>query len=161
MTESHAFEIRDALPEDMDAVRRLFTAYQEWLNDDICFAGFNTELQNLPGDYTAPTGALLVIERKNRLVACAGLRACGSGNVELKRLYVEPESQGMGVGKRLLETVLERARFLQYKQLLLETLPVMESAIGLYKSAGFIEIENYSEIERAGVRFFSLELGML
>ena len=54
-----AVEIRPAAgAEDMAILRALFIEYQDWLQVDLCFQDFETELANLPGSYAPPRGAL-------------------------------------------------------------------------------------------------------
>jgi N-acetylglutamate synthase-like GNAT family acetyltransferase len=131
--------IRSARPEELDAIRDLFREYGEFVGAPICFESFGREIDSLPGEYSC----LLVAEEAGQLAGCAALREIGKGIAEMKRLYVRPAFQGHGLGRLLTERIIVEARALGHQLLRLDTLPVMESALGLYRSFGFREIPPY------------------
>ncbi|MCK5275347.1 MAG: GNAT family N-acetyltransferase, partial [Alphaproteobacteria bacterium] len=47
-------------PEDIEAVRGLFREYAEYMGFELCFEGFDTEMEELPGSYAPPGGELLL-----------------------------------------------------------------------------------------------------
>lgn len=131
--------IRSASAEEFDAVRELFREYGEVVGSPICFENFAREIASLPGEYFC----LLVAEESGRLAGCAALRKIAEGIAEMKRLYVRPAFQGKGLGRSLTEHIIREARDAGYSRLRLDTLPVMESAIALYRSLGFCGIPPY------------------
>ena len=56
---------------------------------------------------------------------------------ELRKMYLLPESRGLGLGRRLLLTALDAARSLGYRTCYLETLEHMSAARRLYERHGF------------------------
>lgn len=64
---------------------------------------------------------------------------------ELKRLFLTPESRGLGVSKLLMDAAISQARKLGYKEMLLDTLRTMTPARKLYEGYGFEEIGSYYE----------------
>lgn len=131
--------IRPARSDEVDAVRKLFREYGQFVGSPICFERFEREIASLPGDYIC----LLVAEESGELAGCAALRRIGEGVAEMKRLYVRPAFQGRGLGRLLTGQIIGEARVSGHKLLRLDTLPIMRSALALYRSLGFREIPPY------------------
>ena len=153
--------IRDAHGgADIAAVRRLFREYADGLQVDLCFQNFAQELANLPGDYAPPRGCLLLALRDAEPIGCAALRALGDApdGAEVKRLYVQPNGRGLGLGRALARAVIERARMIGYRELKLDTLATMREARSLYASLGFRECAPYYPNPLAGTTYMALPL---
>ena len=149
-------EARDA--EALAAARLLFEEYQRDLGISLDFQGFAEELATLPGAYAAPRGALLIACSDTELAGCVAMRPSSAGGAELKRLYVRTPWRGSGLGKALVEAVVERARAGGYLTLRLDTLATMAPAMRLYERMGFAETGPYHEATRPGMRFFAKDL---
>ncbi|MFZ5571549.1 MAG: GNAT family N-acetyltransferase [Thermodesulfobacteriota bacterium] len=130
-------------PAEFAEARRLFELYQQFLEVDLCFQGFEAELNSLPVMYGPPRGALLLASVGGDFVGCVGLRDLGEGIAEMKRMYVLPSFQGKGIGKALTDRFIETATDLGYTAVRLDTLRKLDRAIALYKSVGFKEIGTY------------------
>ena len=77
----------------------------------------------------------------------------------MKRLYVRPEFRGKGLGKESVTTLIDAAREIGYRRMLLDTLPgKMDEAIALYRSLGFREIAPYYHNPVEGALFMELRL---
>lgn len=144
---------------ELDQVRALLRAYAGSLPFALDFQGFEDELETLPGAYAPPRGALLAArDGDNRLAGCVALRPMDDETCELKRLYVRPEQRGSGLGRRLVEAIVDAARERGYRRMRLDTTPGMEAAQALYEELGFREIAPYTHNPVAGTRFLQLEL---
>ncbi len=147
---------------EMPPVRELFLAYARSLGVDLCFQGFDAELQHLPGVYSAPKGALLLARVNGEWAGCCALRPLDSVDYpnacEMKRLYVHPEFRGLGLGRRLAEGVMDAARLADYDCILLDTLDDMESARALYEELGFEEVPPYYFNPIAGAHYLKANL---
>ena len=59
------------------------------------------------------------------------------GDQLLDRLYVDPDAQGQGIGRRLLTTALAHPRLAGAKRVFLQVRWQNQRALNLYRSAGF------------------------
>lgn len=59
------------------------------------------------------------------------------GVCELQKLYFLPAARGYGMGKKLLQMILAVAALTGYREMYLETIPDMTTAIALYEQFGF------------------------
>lgn len=152
--------IRDAAgPADIETVRTLFVEYGESLNFSLCFQGFDEELETLPGQYAPPGGRLLLAEVASKTAGVVGLRPRErDGLCEMKRLYLRPTFRGLGLGRRLAETVIAAAREAAYSRMVLDTVETMAEAGALYRDLGFVEIPPYYDNPTPGVRYYALQL---
>lgn len=152
--------IRDAAgPADIETVHTLFVEYGESLNFSLCFQGFDEELAALPGKYAPPGGRLLLAEIAGDTAGVVGLRPADmDGACEMKRLYLRPAFRGLGLGRRLAETVIAAAREAAYGKMVLDTVETMAEAGALYRDLGFVEIPPYYENPTPGVHYYALDL---
>ena len=60
-------------------------------------------------------------------------------------VYVERGWRGHGVGRRLLERLIEMAREIGYHKMVLSTFPTNASGVRLYQGLGFTEVGTYRE----------------
>jgi ribosomal protein S18 acetylase RimI-like enzyme len=132
--------------------------YADSLGVDLCFQGFDEELQGLPGEYAPPYGALLIAWVGSRAAGCVALRRWSAREGEMKRLYVRPAFRGLGIGRGLVRRIVALARRRGYRRLRLDTLPSMHAAIALYRELGFLEISAYRANPIPGARFLALPL---
>jgi ribosomal protein S18 acetylase RimI-like enzyme len=150
-----AVTVRPArVPDEVPAVRTLFQEYAAGLGIDFCFRHFDAELAELPGAYAPPAGRLLVAEAGGELVGCVALRPQAPGVCELKRLYVRPAYRGLGLGRRLLETLLAEAVAAGYREAVFDTLQSMTEALALYRSLAFAPTEPYNDHPVCGTLWF-------
>ena len=144
---------------DIREARTLLQEYAAWLGISLCFQNFDRELASLPGEYAPPDGRLLLAFEDEELAGCIALRKIRATTCEMKRLFLRPEFRGRGLGRVLVERIIEEARQIGYTQMCLDTLPGrMDQAIALYKSIGFKEIEPYYNNPVAGATFMELRL---
>ena len=147
-------------PGDLASVAALFRAYEASLDVDLTYQDFARELASLPGKYAPPAGALLLArDSAGTPLGCVAMRALDMpGRCEMKRLYVAPEGRGTGLGRRLMDALIAEARRMGHREMLLDTLPGMAEAQGLYRSAGFVPAEPYYATPVEGTVFLRLPL---
>lgn len=149
-------------PDDLKAVRDLFVDYQASLDVDLCFQGFAHEIDHLPGEYAAPSGALLLALVDGEPAGCCAMRPLHSSDhlnaCEMKRLFVRTAFRGFGLGRQLVDRILTQAQVAGYDTMLLDTLSDMEAARALYQEAGFVEIAPYYHNPIPGAHYLKVDL---
>ena len=144
--------------EQIEWARNLFLDYAKELNVDLCFQNFAAELEELPGKYAPPDGALLLAMNDQHAVGCVALRRWSATDAEMKRLYIQPAYRHLGIGRALAQCIVERARELDYRRMLLDTLETMRGAQALYRSLGFVAIAPYYINPLPGALYFARDL---
>ena len=146
----------------VDVARTLFREYAEALDVDLCFQGFEAELAELPGEYAPPAGALLVALVDGQPAGCVALRPLPEVDYpnacEMKRLYVRRAFRRFGLGRLMVQELMDLATQAGYSTLLLDTLDDMEAARGLYTSLGFVEVPPYYFNPIPGAHYLKAEL---
>lgn len=145
--------------EDVQSVSDLFQGYAASLPVDLGYQDFAAELAGLPGKYAEPKGALLLAcDNAGAPLGCIALRPLDEDVCEMKRLFLKPEARGLGLGRALAEAIIVAARDRGYRELRLDTLPSMTSAIALYEGLGFERIAPYYAPTPDGTVFMALTL---
>ncbi|MEU6113140.1 GNAT family N-acetyltransferase [Streptomyces sp. NPDC047117] len=158
---------RDRLTSAMAEVERLLTASVvsvEVLDPDHpdaahCLRAYAAELQELfdggfdpagsllpdPGELRAPRGLFLVARLHGEPVGCAGLKLPAGAPAEIKRLWVSPRARGLGLARRLLSELEERAVQHGSDLVRLDTNKALETATRLYRSSGYTEVPAFND----------------
>lgn len=130
----------------------LFAAYQQWLirNEpelQIVLNGqsYDDELEHLQEKYGAPEGAIYILTADGADIGCIALRKIDDVVCEVKRVFLQIDYRGRGLGKLMMERVIEDARCAGYREMVLDTLPIMTEACGLYDRMGFLPTEKYND----------------
>ncbi|MFE1326435.1 GNAT family N-acetyltransferase [Streptomyces sp. NPDC058741] len=158
---------RDRLTAAMTEVERLLTASVvsvEVLDPDhpdavSCLRAYVTELAELfeggfdpartllpdPGELRAPRGLFLVARLHGEPVGCAGLKLPAGAPAEIKRLWVSPGTRGLGLARRLLSELEERAARHGHDLVRLDTNKALQAATRLYRTAGYTEVPAFND----------------
>ncbi|MGB5436091.1 MAG: GNAT family N-acetyltransferase [Maribacter sp.] len=97
-------------------------------------------LDHMYENYNVPRATYFVIEHKSRIIGCAGVAQLENYDdtvCELQKMYFLEEARGRGLGAKMMEICLERARHFGFEKCYLETMPYMEAAQKLYIKSGF------------------------
>ena len=92
-----------------------------------------------------PRGAMLVARLRGKPVGCGALKLHPGAPTELKRMWVSPDSRGIGLGRRLLGELERHAKSLGARVVRLETNRALQEAIHLYVTSGYREVAPFND----------------
>jgi L-amino acid N-acyltransferase YncA len=141
--------IRNAGPADAGAIAAI---YNQGIEDRL--ATLETETRSAEErrrwlEARGPRHPVVVGELQGRIVGWGSLNSFNPrpayDHVADLSVYAGREWRGRGVGHRLLETLIARARELAYHKLVLAAFPFNPAGITLYRRLGFAEVGVYRE----------------
>jgi len=141
--------VRTEAADSLVAVRLVeaMVAEMEKLYDLPAGSGLGTGAP--PADFAPPGGTFVVLYDGGRPVAGGGVKRSEDGVAEIKRMYVVPAARRQGLGRRLLETLEDAARELDYARIRLDTGARQPHAQAMYERAGYRPIGNYNHNAQA------------
>lgn len=151
--------------EEPEEIRSLFQEYTELLlanepafQQYLDLQHYDQETAHPERKYGLPEGRLYLAWWDGAAAGCGALRSLDSRRCELKRLYVRPAFRGRRIGEALLRCLLEDARSMGRRAVLLDTFPSLDSAIRLYRRFGFYDIPRYNDSPLASTIYMRLDL---
>jgi GNAT superfamily N-acetyltransferase len=90
------------------------------------------------GSHDPAREAAWIAELDGIRIGCIVLVAADETTAQLRVLLVDPAGRGGGVGRRLVDTVIDFARAAGYEQMVLWTNDVLTAAARIYLKAGFV-----------------------
>lgn len=150
----HSQEIRELFSEYTEMLISGDPAFKEYLE----IQNYDAELEHLEDKYGMPAGRLYLAYCDGKTAGCIGLKKLDDDNCEMKRLYVRPELRGRKIGGLLIQKIIDDAKTIGYKHMLLDTLPFLESAVHMYKKWGFYEIGCYNDSPMDSSIYMRLDL---
>ncbi len=142
--------IRVATPDDLPDVRKLLVETWHDTHDALLGAERVTEITNswhsietLGPQLGVPDTSFLVAEEDGAIIGHAAVNARKPPVIVLSRLYVRPDRQRRGIGRRLLEEVI--ARHDACEVLRLEVEAGNPKGVSFYRREGFRVVGEKSE----------------
>ena len=102
----------------------------------------------IPYNISDSISDVLIAYSDGKAVACAGLKRYSDEDVEVKRVWVEPDFRRLHIARDMMDRLEEKAYEMGYKRLILQTRQIMEDAVGLYENLGYSQIENYPPYDK-------------
>ena len=102
----------------------------------------------IPYNISEAISDVLIAEADGKAVGCGGLKMYSKNDIEIKRLWVEPEYRGKHIASELMERLEDRAEREGCTRLILQTRPQMEEAVSLYTKRGYKRIDNYPPYDK-------------
>jgi ribosomal protein S18 acetylase RimI-like enzyme len=151
--------------DDIDNISELFTEYIKLLinlesefQNYLDIQGYDNEIGSLHDRYGLPNGRLYIAYFEGQVAGCIALKKISDTECEMKRLYVKPKYRGKQIGKELVNLIINDAKMIGYKSMLLDTLPDLKPAIVLYENVGFYRIPPYNNSPVVKTVFMKLDL---
>ena len=88
---------------------------------------------------------VVVAYENNQPVGCGAIKEYDLNTMEIKRMYVHPESRGKGVASDILKALEDWTVELSFSKCILETGKRQPEAIQLYLKGGYTPIRNYGQ----------------
>jgi putative acetyltransferase len=131
-------EIVDFEPRHAGAWTRLNEA---WITRSFAIEPKDREVLDDPqGKILAQGGRIFMAEQEGEAVGCVALIALADGGYEVAKMTVSEAARGTGLGRRLMQTCIDRARAEGAPRLYLETNSSLAPALALYRSVGFRDL---------------------
>ncbi len=130
-----ALTIRPFQPGDETAFRAL---NEEWISKYFGIEDKDRVTLGDPvGQVLQPGGQIYIALDGDKPIGCCALIPMEFSAFELAKMAVAESHRGHGIGRKLLEDVVRRAKALGARRLYLETNSLLANAIHLYESVGF------------------------
>jgi ribosomal protein S18 acetylase RimI-like enzyme len=149
-------------PSHLPAVKALVREYvllpDAWANRDgppkRLPSFFVDEITALPFPARLPNGDIAVAIDEGRAFGTALLVPFEGSRAELKRLYVKSDMRALGVGRKIVGSLIGVAKELGYRSVVLDVMPSRTAAVGLYRSIGFNPAPAFRNYESHQMLFF-------
>jgi GNAT superfamily N-acetyltransferase len=131
-------EIVDYQPGYASAFKELNEA---WINKYFELEDDDISTLNFPDKILHNGGFIFIALRNGIAVGTCALRKRPLGSYELSKMAVAEDAQGLGIGRKLGEAAIAKARGIGARKIYLEGNTLLESSIHLYRKLGFKEIK--------------------
>jgi GNAT superfamily N-acetyltransferase len=123
----------------------------DWIEEHFAVEGLDRKHLDFPQEsFVDAGGAILMAELDGRVVGCCALLKHSDSVYEVSKMAVMRECRGTGIGKRLLDVVIDHARSIGAQRLEIISSTRLPPAIELYKQAGFVEVPLESDAYARG-----------
>ena len=98
----------------------------------------------LPHEVRPPAGQFFVVYLHREPVGCGAVKHHVDAPAEIKRMWIAPRARGLGLGRRLLGTLEACAATGGARIARIETSAVLNEALALYRSTGWVEVPPFN-----------------
>ena len=98
-----------------------------------------------PHEVRPPAGQFFVVYLHGNAIGCGAVKHPADAPAEIKRMWIAPSARGLGLGRRLLQTLEDYARAAGARVARLETSAVLNEALDLYASTGWVEVPRFND----------------
>ena len=154
---SEQFAIRSATNADLPAIRSVLMAVRREFGVVDQTGVSDDDLNDLESHFFGRGGVFQVVVDKRLQLHCRLRALCplNRSRAELCKMYILKRARGKGLGKQMLENLLQAARSAGFTEVWLETNSVLTVATRLYERYGFQPVEADHLLPRATKRTYS------
>jgi DNA-binding MarR family transcriptional regulator len=98
-----------------------------------------------PHEVRPPAGQFFIASLHDEPIGCGAVKHHVDAPAEIKRMWIAPQARGLGLGRRLLETLEACAVAGGARVAHIETSAVLSEALALYRSAGWVEVPAFND----------------
>jgi len=161
-TEAQAEHVRTMAWEFVDWLRGRYPELNHAIDEYLKNQDFLGMLGRLLQEFCPPAGECLLAELDGNPVGILMLKPHTEPDVcEMNRMFVRPEARGCGVAKAMSDRLIQRARDLGYKAMVLSALDKHDEAISLYRSLGFQRDERAPDSSSGAAREVLMRLSLV
>lgn len=141
--------IRPATNDDREEIQSLVFGILRSFGLEPSPDSTDADLSDIEAHYHRAGGAFdVLVDESGEIVGTVAIHRTDGELCELRKMYLSEECRGRGLGRRLLEHSLERARELGFRRVWLETAKCLRDAHRLYESYGFTPYEAPHQSDR-------------
>ncbi|MCT9007589.1 bifunctional helix-turn-helix transcriptional regulator/GNAT family N-acetyltransferase [Streptomyces rhizosphaerihabitans] len=107
--------------------------------------GFDPGTLVRPHEVSGDAGAFLVAYEEDRPVGCGALRRLAPRVGEIRHVWVHPAARRLGLGRRILDGLEQRATEREFTVVRLDTHATLTEARAMYRACGYTEIPRYDD----------------
>jgi len=132
---------------------------REWIEKYFRMEEVDENVLTNPEEFILKNGGVILMAYWNDEVAgTVALRKMKSGDYELTKMAVDEKFRGKGIGEALVKGILDRAKEMGQKKVILYSNTILDTAIRLYRRIGFKEIPLEADTyERSNIK---MEIGL-
>lgn len=139
-------KIRPLLQSDNHAIATIIRrSLEEFGTAKKGTAYFDKSTDHLYEEFRTKRSAYFIVEENSQVIGGAGIYPSNNlpeHTCELVKMYLSKNVRGRGIGRILLSACINEAKALGYKQMYIETMPELATAVSMYHKAGFQTIDN-------------------
>ena len=126
--------------------RKFYLKTEEFYSSIV--GGLKNREAFVPYNLSESISDVLIASVSGVAVGCAGLKAYSDSDVEIKRVWVDPEFRGNHISSAMMDALEQKAAELGFARAILQTRPQMEAAVHLYTKRGYELIDNYPPYDK-------------
>ena len=109
--------------------------------------GFKADeaLSGAAPSFNPPAGLFVIAKLGDAVAGCGGIEWIDEATAEIRRMWVDSERRGIGLGRRLLGHLEDEVRSSGRTRVVLDTNECLTEAISMYRSLGYTDIERYND----------------